>query len=558
MPRTPEEKARYLEYINHSPLWQEKRYAVVVVRAGDICEFMVEDGTNADGTPRRYRCTSRADHCHHLTYAHLYNEPLEDLQALCNLHHKAVHIWRKRHQCRCGRAVFDNIEDAVEFVAEDERLDWEDLYDQMPTMCARCIQAAIDARLHHSEPCAGQGRQGGRSHEHVNHSGRSNGHCTSGPGVRTTMSNSSIKPLTGGNRDDEGDAGGAVERDNHVKIKPINAGIEVIWHRWLDQEQMIASHGVTFDYVEHVPLTDVDWKKSQTNPGRFGPRIIEETVEGIVLHARQFRRVYLPALIAWRPGGPGTKLLCGDGLNRSAALHELEQKFAAMYILNNPGPKQAAAVIRGANSLVGKGDNQEEKIQKAIAHYWENQPYCTFEQAAASAKIKPGPLILRVRSAELKQRFSPDGETPVPGYEELTDTALLNLSNIANSTVCQQAAIGLLTIPHHSHTHAERLKQAIKKTRPSNEQAMLITVATEIAIYAKEQASVAGRKHGGPASRQQKLLKATRQLNRVYKETLVKGVDIRDILTDAASRIEFAELRKENNIFEQRFMKGSF
>jgi hypothetical protein len=65
---------RYLEYLN-SPAWAAKRKAVKA-RCNSICE----------------RCHKYlVDEVHHLTYAHLFDELLEDLQGLCKPCHRFLH-----------------------------------------------------------------------------------------------------------------------------------------------------------------------------------------------------------------------------------------------------------------------------------------------------------------------------------------------------------------------------------------------------------------------------------------------------------------------------------
>jgi hypothetical protein len=65
---------RYLAYLNSSE-WKKKRQAVLE-RSGGICE----------------RCRKfRVDEVHHLTYAHVFNEPLEDLQGVCKPCHAFLH-----------------------------------------------------------------------------------------------------------------------------------------------------------------------------------------------------------------------------------------------------------------------------------------------------------------------------------------------------------------------------------------------------------------------------------------------------------------------------------
>jgi hypothetical protein len=78
--------ARYLEYLK-SPQWKAKRKAVKTRCAG-ICE----------------RCRIYLfDEVHHLTYANLYDEPLEDLIGLCKPCHRFQH----------GRSGIDPLEPVI-------------------------------------------------------------------------------------------------------------------------------------------------------------------------------------------------------------------------------------------------------------------------------------------------------------------------------------------------------------------------------------------------------------------------------------------------------------
>ena len=134
--RTAEDKAEYARYLR-GPVWRVKSNAVMA-RAGDICEFMIEVG-EYKCEPILKRCTAKAVQCHHLTYEHIFNEPLEDLQALCAFHHKVAHVWKHELTCeRCGNDVFDYIEDAARHVEAFADFDLENLYELAPSMCTYC------------------------------------------------------------------------------------------------------------------------------------------------------------------------------------------------------------------------------------------------------------------------------------------------------------------------------------------------------------------------------------------------------------------------------------
>lgn len=68
-----EHKKQYLEYLQ-SPAWMEKTRQVYE-RDSYTCVV----------------CKQVAEHVHHLTYEHLFNEPLTDLISVCSHCHKILH-----------------------------------------------------------------------------------------------------------------------------------------------------------------------------------------------------------------------------------------------------------------------------------------------------------------------------------------------------------------------------------------------------------------------------------------------------------------------------------
>lgn len=70
-------RAEYATYLD-SPEWFAKR-DLVLERDNHLCQ------AQCDG------CTKRANHVHHLTYKHLFNEPLFDLVSVCRSCHNKVH-----------------------------------------------------------------------------------------------------------------------------------------------------------------------------------------------------------------------------------------------------------------------------------------------------------------------------------------------------------------------------------------------------------------------------------------------------------------------------------
>jgi hypothetical protein len=528
MARTPEEKARYRAYIEESPLWKAKRYAAVDVRAGGICEFEIEDGLIVKGVPRMVRCTARAVHCHHLTYAHLYDEPLEDLQALCNLHHKVVHVWARRPKCWCGNEVFDSIEDAIAYVEEDEYRNWDELYDNVPTTCSWCMQVRCkDDELLRRGPYEGQDRQEGRSIERTSYPEQPNGQCPPGPDTRTPMlNNTSTIDVT----------------DNESATDTRDDEIKIIWLRWPNMERMITGNKVKWEYHDAVPLSEIDVPKSRENLARIGRRIVAVNVESMVIQAREHRMLDLPAMVGWRPKGPGTKIVLNDGITRDVALRRLGITHAAMYLLVNPGPIQAETITRQANGLVGLGHTQEQLIEHAIA-YFKAHPGCSYAVAAKQNHIHPGLLSQRLKADDLAKRFAADGDLPVPGAGAFKHTVRVNLAMIQNDIVLQHAALQLLTVRGFSHKHAERLQKVVKATKPSTQEAQLAAVDVEIGRQKEELASEKGPQRG-PMAKQGLVLRTVRQHLRMLDTTFTPDVNPKDVMFDVDRRAEYVELSK--------------
>jgi hypothetical protein len=94
------ERERYQRYLC-SPEWNWKRNAVIE-RACGKCE----------------KCGRTARHVHHLTYIRKYNERLEDLQALCEQCHEAIHNPKQIDQEELAvRRECNNL--LIEFFAQD-------------------------------------------------------------------------------------------------------------------------------------------------------------------------------------------------------------------------------------------------------------------------------------------------------------------------------------------------------------------------------------------------------------------------------------------------------
>ena len=345
------------------------------------------------------------------------------------------------------------------------------------------------------------------------------------------------------------------DNDTEITADEGNLDITITWTRWPNMERLIEDEKVKWEYHKSVPLSEVDVPKSRDNFARLGRRLVNENVDSMVIQARMYCALDLPAMVAWRPKGPGTKLVYNDGNHRDAALRKLGITHAAMYILVDPGPIQAETITRRANALVGLGFTLEEKILHAMA-YFNSHPGCTFKEAALKHQVSVSALGQRLRAAGLLKRFSADGDLPVPGSERFKDTVLAILARISNDKVLQYTAIQLLTVRGFGYKEADRLQKVVKETKPVTEEAQLEAVDAEIIRLRAEKASESGP-HRGPASRQNMLIRANRQLLRLLEATFTAGVSPKDVF-DMDHRAEFVELSKQNRAIQQKVERGLF
>jgi hypothetical protein len=329
--------------------------------------------------------------------------------------------------------------------------------------------------------------------------------------------------------------------------------IKITWTKWPNMERMIADENVKWEYHESVPLSEIDVKRSQDNFARLGRRIIPENVESIVIQARRYHALDLPALVGWRPDGPGTKIVLNDGNNRLVGVKKLGITRVAMYILTDPGPTQADTVTRRANAMVGVGHTLKEKLHHALAYYYSH-PGCGYKDAAEKSSIQPGTLAQRVKADTLARRLSADGDIPVPGFEDFNDTVLVYLSRILNAIVLRHAATQLRTVRGFGYKEADRLQKVVKEADPSTEASQLEAVDAEIIKLRAEKALEKGPKRG-PTSKQNALIRTVRQLLQQLEATFTPGVNPKDVF-DIHHRAMYLELIRKVHTIQYKIEKG--
>jgi hypothetical protein len=471
------------------------------------------------------RCTARAGHCHHLTYVRLFHERLEDLQALCETHHRALHVWEKNPRCRhCRhRRVFGDMEEVLGFVEANEDLNWDELYDELPTACARCVDARYRLELLRHD--------GGAGHP--------NGHHHQDPDTRTNMA---TKPALAGPRLVDEDLDGLEDQpEAPAKAKAkARARPVIIWTPWPDMEEMMAEKHARWEYRKNVPLNAIDVALSRVNSTRLAERIDQSSIDTLVSRAYRLGHLILPAPLAWwsRLGGLGELL---DGNHRDEVARVLGHTHADMYVLVDAGPATVNAVRRSANLLVGKGATADEKLQNAAHYYWENKPTkCSVRMAAGEFGVHPATLADYVRSEEVKRKLSADGDMYVPGADRYNAAVRNQLGKIKNERAFRVAATRLLDVPKFTARHAEQLCQ-VYRAAPRSDEAQAAAIDAEIERLIAERADEASAKTG-PGSLQIRLNRLLTHADKALKVLIPPGVHPKDAITDPKYRATIAAL----------------
>jgi hypothetical protein len=320
--------------------------------------------------------------------------------------------------------------------------------------------------------------------------------------------------------------------------------IKIIWSQWSEMEQLFKDHHVEAEYREHVPLAEVDVRKSLENMARMGPRLDQQSIDSMVIKARMHKYLYLPAMVAWR--NKAGKLIYADGNHRHAGVRRLHATHAAMYILVDPTQIQIDGVTMGANAIVGRGSSHDEKMRHG-KQYYRSHPNCSYQAAANIGGVGLHSLKQAIKAEDMEHRFSVDGDLPVPGAEAFNSTVRYNLSMIPNDAVLQYAAGQLLTLSGFTHYHAERLQRAVRAAKPHTERGMIAAVDTEILTFMDELELEAGPQRG-PDARQRTVIRGLRQCQNMLKKIFGDDVNPKDVLTDVELRRVFIELSGKINV----------
>ncbi len=163
-------------------------------------------------------------------------------------------------------------------------------------------------------------------------------------------------------------------------------------------EQMLQSFGVEFEYMESVPLDNINFTRSLRNQARLLTPIDEEAVS-------QYAQAYkdgctsFPPLILWRPGKG--QWIINDGNQRGQALLRLKRKDTDAYVIKSTDQKVIDELTWTWNNRInGRRISAEESMEHAVSYC--RQYKVPVPEAAKRWGVKESQLESRVRLDRVK------------------------------------------------------------------------------------------------------------------------------------------------------------
>lgn len=187
-------------------------------------------------------------------------------------------------------------------------------------------------------------------------------------------------------------------------------------------EQALRRQGVSFSYLEKVPLAEINVQAGLRNQARLENPIEKELVDTYEQHYRD--GVQFPPLVLWRPA-PRSKYIPIDGNNRTHAATKAGKKFHDAYIVDTTDQQIIDRLTWTFNNLVnGKRLSREESAQHAVTFVLK---YGMSVEKAAQEWNVPYWLVQRTSQAQRLRKTLANGQAG-EAAGKISDETLQTLS----------------------------------------------------------------------------------------------------------------------------------
>lgn len=347
-------------------------------------------------------------------------------------------------------------------------------------------------------------------------------------------------------------------RSNVENNKPY---LEVVWVRNENFEAMMKANmpHVRYTFHDSVSASEVNVELSRRNQARLGAPISKDHVQTL-LSLNQVQKLFLPGVVFRRLENArrGSCVVLADGNHRDEFCRVRRPQITSYsgYELLGCGEETFNQIAKMCNALNGRMSDTAERLQHAVDTYLNSKDSNkSIRVIAERFGITHHRLADHIKATELRARFLPDGDLPVPRYENLVRKTgmMVTLGRIPNNKVLHRLALG---VSEFSDPPIGKIDDAVNEVLSvrTSESDQLAKVDEVLAELSKHIARTRGRVNvpGTPLLVEiKRCLKFTNSI--VNSQGDVKDLvaeEIRDELTESISNL------RKNISFIQRELKA--
>lgn len=286
-------------------------------------------------------------------------------------------------------------------------------------------------------------------------------------------------------------------------------------------EQALTKHGLEWEYVESVPLADIDQQKSLRNQARLDTPVSEELIDAYTEADKEGYQ--FPAIVLWRPGKG--KWLVVDGNHRLIVKIRSNQNAIDAYVIANNDPKVIDRLTWTFNNLVnGKRLSQEEAMQHAVSFV---QKYgATLADATKEWKVPYAQLATRIRVNEGKETLQKHNIKITPVLTDDIIRDLVPLKTQGEDLFCKAAEV--VAKSGATRDDVDELMRDVKRAKTAGEKIERVDkFASSDKIIIRKAETKGGQlrvRKNEPREKFQRLLKEVRNLVEDYDEKAIRPV----------------------------------
>lgn len=277
-------------------------------------------------------------------------------------------------------------------------------------------------------------------------------------------------------------------------------------------EQLLDKQGVSWEYVESLPISEINVNKSLNNQARLDNPLDEGLIDSYTQSMKD--GFEFPPLVVWRPG-KGMWLLI-DGNNRLAAKLKLSHKTTDVYMILNSDPKVIDRITWRWNNLVnGKRLSPEESMQHAVSYC---RKYNTsYKEAAKEWGVNENSLSQKVKVEESKDILRSNNVKITPALDDYSIRLLQGLRSVGEDLFCEAATV-VATTGATSEDVEEMLREVKRAKNVEGKQFIVREFASSAKVQSRKAETKGGTTKVRPNAPREKFQRLLREIRNVLED----------------------------------------